>query len=74
MKKKQTAVQQAIEHFKSINYDIVNVPIQSVPYILEQFLSTEREQICNAHLAGQNSAEEIDGETEIEYYTQTFKP
>jgi glutaredoxin len=32
----------------------------------------EKEQLKDAHLAGQNSAEEIDGENEIEYYKNTF--
>ena len=32
----------------------------------------EREQIQNAHLAGQNSAEEEKGETEIEYYKSVY--
>lgn len=32
----------------------------------------EREQIQDAHLAGQNSAEEENGETEIEYYKSVY--
>ena len=43
------------------------------PYI-EQALEMEKQQIIDAHLAGQNSAEEVDGETEIEYYNETYKP
>ena len=36
-------------------------------------LELEKQQIINAHLAGQNSAEEVDGETEIQYYSQTYR-
>jgi len=43
------------------------------PYI-KQALELEKHQIIEAHLAGQNSAEEVDGETEIEYYNETYKP
>jgi hypothetical protein len=42
--------------------------------IFEQALEMEKQQIIDAHLAGQNSAEEVDGETEIEYYNKTYKP
>lgn len=38
-----------------------------------KYLSKEREQIQNAHLAGQNSAEDIDGEDEIQYYNSTYQ-
>jgi hypothetical protein len=40
-------MQEAIEHFKNINYDLVNVPIQNVPHILEQFLEKEKEQMLD---------------------------
>lgn len=43
----KTAMQVAIEHFKNINYDLVNVPIQNVPHILEQFLEKEKEQMLD---------------------------
>jgi len=43
----KTAMQEAIEHFKNINYDLVNVPIQNVPHILEQFLEKEKEQMLD---------------------------
>jgi hypothetical protein len=33
----------------------------------------EKEQIIDAHLCGQNSNEELDGQTEIEYYEQTYE-
>jgi hypothetical protein len=32
----------------------------------------EKQQIIDAHLCGQNSNEELDGQTEIEYYEQTY--
>ena len=37
-----------------------------------EYLEKEKEQIIDAHLAGQNANEEINGETEIEYYNQTY--
>jgi hypothetical protein len=40
---------------------------------LDYALELEKQQIIDAHLAGQNSAEEVDGETEIQYYSQTYK-
>jgi hypothetical protein len=43
----KTAMQEAIEHFKNINYDLVNVPIQNVPHILEQLLEKEKEQMLD---------------------------
>lgn len=73
MEKKQTAMQMAIGHFKSINYDMVNVPIQNVPYILEQFLSTEREQIEEAFVAGDERGTKDTPFNAEQYYTQTFK-
>jgi hypothetical protein len=48
----KTAMQVAIEHFKNINYDLVNVPIKNVPHILEQFLEKEKEQIIAAREDG----------------------
>lgn len=39
---------------------------------LKGMLQEEREQIQKAHLAGQNSAEEENGETEIEYYRSVY--
>jgi hypothetical protein len=41
---------------------------------IQAALEMEKQQIIDAHLAGQNSAEEVDGETEIEYYNETYKP
>ena len=61
-------MQVAIEHFKNINYDLVNVPIKNVPYILEQFLEKEKEQICNAYTDGLEGPY-IGAE---EYYNQTY--
>ena len=37
-----------------------------------EYLEKEKEQIIDAHLAGQNANEEINGETEIEYYNKTY--
>ena len=39
----------------------------------KQAKEMEKEQIIDAHLAGQNSAEEVDGQTEIQYYNETFR-
>lgn len=40
----------------------------------QQAIQMEREQIINAHLAGQNSAEDdgVDYENEIQYYDKTY--
>jgi len=40
---------------------------------IQAAIEMEKQQIIDAHLAGQNSAEEVDGETEIEYYNETYK-
>lgn len=34
----------------------------------ERLFELEKEQIQNAHLAGQNSGDDVEGETEIDYY------
>jgi len=47
--------------------------INLMDYDFNQALEMEKQQIIDAHLAGQNSAEEVDGETEIEYYDETYK-
>jgi len=63
---KQTAVEwlvsQILKEKKLLDLDI------------EAAKEMEKQQIIDAHLAGQNSAEEVDGETEIEYYNETYKP
>ena len=38
----------------------------------EQAKEIEQNQIIDAHLCGQNSAEEVDGQTEIQYYNETY--
>jgi len=68
----KTAMQEAIKHFSNINNDLVNIPIQNVPYILMQFLEKEKEQIMRAHLSGQNSNEMDDDITEEEYYNDNY--
>ena len=72
----ETAIQDAIEHFKNINYDLVNVPIQNVPHILEQFLEKEKEQIIDAYENGVSDENErnLSGKftcAEL-YYNQTY--
>jgi len=54
--------------------DGYNVALEDVIKLLNQAKELEKQQIIDAHLAGQNSAEEVDGETEIEYYNETYKP
>jgi hypothetical protein len=44
-----------------------------IEIIIQQAIEMEKEQIIDAHLAGQNSAEEVDGQTEIQYYNETYK-
>jgi hypothetical protein len=71
----KTAMQEAIEHFKNINYDLVNVPIQNVPHILEQFLEKEKEQIIDAHgtKGWYKPSDKKSGiTTGEEYYNQTY--
>ena len=73
----KTAMQDAIEHFKNINYDLVNVPIQNVPHILEQFLEKEKEQFDDMFEEGFESAYQhfVNGKGFVkfeEYYNQTY--
>ena len=46
--------------------------INTIQLSLAKLIPIFEEQIQNAHLAGQNSSEEIDGENELEYYKNTF--
>jgi hypothetical protein len=39
---------------------------------LEEAKEMEQNQIIDAHLCGQNSNEELDGQTEIDYYNKTY--
>jgi hypothetical protein len=39
---------------------------------LKGMLQEEREMLQNAHLAGQNSADEVNGETEIDYVKNVY--
>lgn len=66
--KKQTAVEWLVEQLQEhhINIDIENT------VAFHHAKAMEKEQIMDAHLSGQNSAEEIDGETEIQYYNETY--
>ena len=78
----KTAMQVAIEHFKNINYDLVNVPIKNVPHILEQFLEKEKEQIMDAYCdgakggangnKGQHDFGWVSRYTRKKYYNQTY--
>ena len=65
-------MQVAIEHFKNINYDLVNVPIKNVPHILEQFLEKEKEQIENAYWASYKEGQYSGDKTAEEYYNETY--
>jgi hypothetical protein len=61
---------------KELNQKIDFIPMDKwdmIRDIVQQALEIEKEQIIDAHLAGQNSAEEVDGETEIQYFNETFK-
>lgn len=64
-----TAVEFIFEQFFKVKWE----DMPSKPIVFEQALEMEKEQIINAHLAGQNSAEEVDGQTEIQYYNETFR-
>ncbi len=68
---KQTAVEWLInELHKKQNGEFLNL---SYNQMFDQAKEMERQNIIDAHLAGQNSSEEIDGENEVQYYNQTFK-
>jgi hypothetical protein len=63
----QTAVEWLEQQFIALqNYGINEFGL------FEQAKEIEKEQIMDAHLAGQNSAEEIDGENELLYFKNTF--
>ncbi len=62
---KQTALQILVESMTTSDRSFYSKEIAIA-------LQIEREQIQNAHLAGQNSADEVNGETEIQYYEQTY--
>jgi hypothetical protein len=67
-----TAVEIFFEDLVHLGY--IEYPDESlVQDRLKLALELEKHQIIDAHLAGQNSAEEVDGETEIEYYNETYK-
>lgn len=67
--KKYTAVEWLIEQLEQhhVKIDIRNT------VVFKQAKLMECEQIIDAHLAGQNSAEEIDGENELLYYKNTYE-
>ena len=70
---KQTAVEIFFEDLVHLGY--IEYPDENlVQDRLKLAKELEKQQIIDAHLAGQNSAEEVDGETEIEYYNETYKP
>ena len=67
-----TAVEQFFKDLCDLGY--IEYPDESlVQDRLNLALELEKEQIIDAHLAGQNSAEEVDGQTEIQYYNETYK-
>lgn len=67
--RKQTTIEWLFEQID--NKDMGEVPMWIYDFC-EQALQIERQQIIEAHLAGQNSAEETDGENEIEYFNNTY--
>lgn len=63
---KQTAVDQLRDRlFKEFGFGYSD-------NIHDELKEIEKAQIIEAHLAGQNSSEEINGQTEIEYYNETY--
>lgn len=72
MSKKQTAVDWLYDKIKS-HFEHDGDLLESFKIITSIAKQMERKQIEEAHLAGQNSADLMDGETEIEYYTQTYE-
>jgi hypothetical protein len=72
MSKKQTAVEWLERNMPNISEHIpLGIALEFIAK-LNHAKEIEKEQLKDAHLAGQNSAEEIDGENEIEYYKNTF--
>jgi len=70
----KTAMQQAIEHFKSINPKLINkFSGTQVAAILEGFKETEKQQIINsAHTMYMNGTTKYPITAE-QYYSQTYK-
>lgn len=69
----KTAVQYLMDELSK--NDCISVPAKfwdRYKKLVEFAKEKEREQIQNAHLAGQNSAEDENGETEIEYYKSIY--
>jgi hypothetical protein len=52
--------------------DYIVIPINKIEHLQEKAKEMAKEQIIKAHLAGANSSEDFDGETEIEYYNETY--
>lgn len=80
MNKKQTAMNKMCDKIDSVmntyatmgDKTPVLVLMASLKHEALNLLALERQQIIEAHLAGQNSAEEIEGETEVQYFTETY--
>jgi hypothetical protein len=76
--KQQTAVEFYIEKLADIlDDDIVNKltieQTNNISFLTKQAKEIEREQIKDAHLAGQNSNDDFDEyESEVEYYNETY--
>jgi hypothetical protein len=73
----KTALQEVFSRLEELHprlFDIYTPEGRDFVREFHKFMELEKQQIIDAHLAGQNSAEEVDGETEIEYYNETYKP
>ena len=73
--KKQTAVEWLeIQLRKGIDYNPLELSgyTKAFDNLFNQAKAMEKEQIIDAHLAGQISTGYINGQTEIDYYTSTF--
>lgn len=82
MSRKITALDWFIEQIEEKGSSWENARIKRVQISIDvteyfelkiQAEEIERQQIIDAHLCGQNSSEEVDGQTEIEYYEQTYR-
>jgi hypothetical protein len=72
----KTALQEVFSRLEELHprlFDIYTPEGRDFVREFHKFIELEKQQIIEAHLAGQNSAEEVDGETEIEYYNETYK-
>jgi hypothetical protein len=76
--KQQTAVEKYVSDIAKLDELFTSDKLTREEYFTKRRLAMveanelHKEQVIDAHLCGQNSAEEVDGQTEIEYYEQNY--